>query len=251
MEARPNWRWRKWAGLWCVGLGWPGAFAQPPAEPPRPAPLVLRFDALPDLYRDTVRKIIQQPTLVARPPAEAFSARPDVYRWLLDHPDRAAYAWRRIGVACLDITPLDAGQFAWNDAQAGSFSWLTVWDGPDGRVWYGAGNARPAPHLPTVPIKAVAVLRHTPLSDTTTPQLLRQQVDVFLQTDSKAAALAMRLFGTTAPRMAEQGASQLLLFFSALSGYLHQHPEQMDDLLAPPGQGAMPAKAPVLTPFRK
>ena len=47
-------------------------------------------------------------------------------------------------------------------------------------------------------------------------------MDVYVQTDSKAAALVTRLLGPAAPRMAEQGATQLLMFFSSMAKYLDE-----------------------------
>src|SRR5438094_320518 len=45
--------------------------------------------------RDSVAKIMRQPTIVARGAPEEFAE--GIYRWLLDHPDRASLAWRRLG----------------------------------------------------------------------------------------------------------------------------------------------------------
>ena len=63
------------------------------------------------------------------------------------------------------------------------------------------------------------------------PPTLRHQAEVVLRTDSRAMSLATRLFGTSAPRMAEQYVSQVEMFFSALSWYLGQHPERAQSLL--------------------
>jgi hypothetical protein len=50
---------------------------------------------------------------------------------------------------------------------------------------------------------------------------------LFLYTDSRAAALVARLMGPQAPRLAEQGLSQLELFFSGPAWYLQQHPDRI------------------------
>src|SRR5437764_645223 len=88
-------------------------------------------------------------------------------------------------------------------------------------AWAGAG-----PALQVGPVRAVAVLRHTRRADDGGQVLVTHEVDVYVQTDSRAAALVTRLLGPAAPRMAEQGATQLMLFFSALAKHLDEHPEQ-------------------------
>jgi hypothetical protein len=224
--------------LLALSLAWPTvASAQPrmtmpsgPARPLSPAALAV----LPAEARDAVGKVMQQATLSARAGTEEFVSRPEMYRWLLDHPDRVSKAWRRLGVACTDISDQGNGQCGWRDAQGSQLAWKPVWVGPEGRIWYAEGLTKPGAMLPTVPVKAVAVLRHSlgASGDETGRSVIRHQVDIFIQTDSKAAALVMRMLGPAAPRMAEQGAGQLLLFFSLMARHLDRHPEQAETLLA-------------------
>ena len=44
------------------------------------------------------------------------------------------------------------------------------------------------------------------------------------------------MVGPAAPRMAEQGAEQLLLFFSGPARHLYKHPDEVPTLLAPKGK---------------
>src|SRR5262249_13741212 len=64
----------------------------------------LPFESLPEEVRDSIRRIVEQPTLSARGPAETFRGSPSVYDWLLDHPDRTAAVWRHLGASELVIT---------------------------------------------------------------------------------------------------------------------------------------------------
>src|SRR5262245_16638804 len=188
-----------------------------PARPLTPEALAL----LPPGLRDTVARVTQQPTLTARAGAEEFVAKPELYRWLLDHPAQVSRAWRRLGVPCSEISDAGDGASAYRDANGSQLTWKPVWQGPQGRIWYAEGQAKPGPLMPAVPVKAVAVLQHAAgESDESGRVLIRHQVDVFLQTDSKAAGLVARLLGPAAPRMAESGAGQLLLFFSLMARHL-------------------------------
>ena len=58
-------------------------------------------------------------------------------------------------------------------------------------------------------------------------------VQVYLQSDSKAATLALKVLGPTAPKLAEQGAEQFLEFFNGIADYVQKHPSKADALLAP------------------
>jgi hypothetical protein len=228
-----------------TGLVWAGtASAQPtvmPAEyavpqqrmrlfaPTRPRTAPVPLDGLPANLRDPIAKVVREPTLCAHGPAEEFPG--STYDWLLDHPDRVATAWRRLGVPCVGITNKGDGQFTWSDGLGSDVAWVTAYQSPTMRIWYAEGQAKAATSLPVIPVKAVAVMRHSRRADESGQVLITHEVDVYLQTDSKAAALVARLLGPAAPRMAEQGATQFLMFFSAMAKHLEEHPDQVPTLL--------------------
>jgi hypothetical protein len=185
-----------------------------------------------ETVRPKVRQVIERPTLFSHGPAEAFTGWPALYHWLLDHPDRAVAAWRRLGATCADITDHGGGRFAWNDGQGSEIHWQTIYNCPALRVWYAEGHMRPGPLLPALSVKAVVVLRHGDRPDGPGRMLIFHQADVFLQTDSKAAALLAQVLGASATDMAQQGLGQLEMFFSALVWYFGQHPDRAARLLA-------------------
>jgi hypothetical protein len=91
------------------------------------------------------------------------------------------------------------------------------------------------------------VLSHREHQDEAGRTLVQHRTDMFLYTDSKTAALVARLMGPSAPRMAEQCAGQIEMFFSALAWYLDQHPARAETLLT----GILPAGAPEWAELRQ
>lgn len=227
------------AGLFAANPACPDSRVKPAsAESPRSrttasskfrwnAPIAL--DALPAGIREKVARVVQSPTMSTYGPAEEFPA--NFYDWLLDHPDRVALAWRRLGVPCVSIANHANGTFGWSDGQGSDLTWQCAWSGQAGRIWYAEGQARPGAHLPLISVRAVAVLRCNKRRESDGRTFVTHDVDVYMQTDSKAAALVMRLIGPAAPRLAQQGAEQLLLFFSGIARHLEAHPDQTFSLL--------------------
>jgi hypothetical protein len=189
------------------------------------------LDQVPDSVRSDIRHVLEKPTLFTSGPGETFMCRPDLYAWFLDHPDRAVTAWRRLGAVCLDITARGPGRFGWTDDVGNDVWWETVYKAPGVQVWYAQGKVKPSPVLPLVPVRAVVVLRYSRTGDRGDAAEMHHQADVFVHTDSKAAALATRLLGPAAPRMAEEGVAQMQMFFSALAWYCQRYPERADALL--------------------
>jgi len=189
-----------------------------------PAPVPL--EELPPPLRERVRVVLEHPTLSARGPLEAFRCRPNLYYWLLDHPDLAARLWRGLGAKCSDIHARGDGSFMWKDVQNGEAHWQTIVRNTKQRVWYAEGRVKAGPMLPAVFFRAVVVLNHQEGSDGKGRPAMRHQMDLILHTDSRAVNLAARLFGASAPRLAEEYASQLEMFFGALAWYLSEHPDK-------------------------
>jgi hypothetical protein len=204
------------------------------AEPAKSTnlPLPVAMEELPSGTRDMLAKVMKSPTLSAVGPAEEFVAHPDMYQWLLDHPDRTAAAWRKLGVDAVQIKMLKDGRFCWKDENGSELTWQNVAQGPTGRIWYAEGKVKPALLLPTVPVKAVAVLSHSERARRTGDYIITHQLQIYLQSDNKAAKLVTKMFGETAPKMAEQGSEQLLMFFSGIAKYAHDKPEKAKSLLA-------------------
>lgn len=190
-------------------------------------------DAVTPPFRTLVADVVSQPTLTATATDTPFAAHPHIYDWLIEHPDRASVAWRRMGVPCVEITQTAGGTFHW--AEDGSeLAWQVAGRTAQGMIWYATGKVKPGPLLPTVPVRAVAVLRAPRQPDDLGDAgELRPTVTVYLLTDSRAANAVLRVAGPAAPRMAEQGAEQLLLFFAGPARYIYRHPDQFEKLLSP------------------
>jgi len=176
------------------------------------------------------KQMMERPTVQARGPAETFSCTPEQYLWLLDNPDRAVLAWRKLGAKCVSIQRRPAGKFGYVDEMGSDVSWETIHQSPNLRVWFAEGKVKASAVLPLVPVKALVILRHSDGKMADGNVVVQHQTEIVIQTDSKAAAGVTKLMGQSAPKLAEQGLSQLQLFFSALSCYVDRHPEKAEAL---------------------
>jgi hypothetical protein len=235
------------AGVFWALWAWGGAGAQEPAAEQAAASRWISVERLPVHVRDGVRRVLEHPTLETRGPTEFFRGSPELYHWLLDHPDRGVSMWRRLGAKCMDITDRGGGRFGWTDGQGTDIHWETVYRGPQVRIWYAEGEGRPGPALGTIKVRAVAVLRYQLTTDARGRTVIKHQADLFLQTDSKAVALVAKLMGASAPQLARQCVGQMELFYSFLVAYLDRHPERTEPLLL----GGLPADAAAAAELRR
>jgi hypothetical protein len=102
-------------------------------------------------------------------------------------------------------------------------------------IWYANGKVKPGALLPTVPVKAVAVLHapRTAVEGKAGVADFAPKVQIYLYSESRPAQAMLRILGPAGPRMAEQGAEQLMLFFSGPTRYIYRHPDELASLLGP------------------
>src|SRR6266436_5395943 len=99
MDCRQTWI--GWLGL-IAAVFWASAATagEHDLAPQKCAAARVPLNEVKENIRDHVRRILEEPTLYGRGPAEAFTGQADFYNWLLDHPDRGVHAWRRLGASC-------------------------------------------------------------------------------------------------------------------------------------------------------
>jgi hypothetical protein len=193
------------------------------------------LDLLPPAVRESVRKVLDKPTLATRGPAEVFRCHPGMYQWLLEHPDSAISLWRVLGARVTDIENRGNGRFGYRDENGSDVHWDTVLRLPGLRVWYAEGQIKPAFLVPRSHVEVVIVLSYRETTEEHGRTALRHQMHLLVKTDSRAVALAARLLGGSAPKLAEQYMEQLQMFYGALAWYLDQSEERAQRLFRTAG----------------
>ncbi|MBI1832660.1 MAG: hypothetical protein HYR84_14565 [Planctomycetes bacterium] len=191
---------------------------------------VIPWSALSERATALAKPLTASPTVHAKGPVDTFTCTPVQYCWLLDNPDRAVTAWRRLGAKCVSIQRKGPVSFGYSDDGGSNITWEVIHHAPGVRIWFADGKVKPSALLPLVPVKALIVLRFIEGKSKAGATVVQHHAEVMIHTDSKAATAVTKLMGQSAPKLAEQGLGQLQLFFSALSCYVDRHPERVDTL---------------------
>ena len=125
------------------------------------------------------------------------------------------------------IVDRGAGRFGWTDEHGSDLQWETVYHSCDKPHLVRRGQGPPRAAVAAGPRQG----RHRPCAtlEQTGPngaKTMQHQADMFLHTDSAGAALATKLLGAAAPKMAEQCVTQMQMFFGGLAWYVHRYPDR-------------------------
>lgn len=187
---------------------------------------------LPAVDSAVIEAIQRRPTLSVTRRESPFVAHPQIYDWLLNHPDRVSLAWHRMGVPCLKIPAQTNGEYSWADPRGSVMTWRVISRTEQRIVWYATGQVKPAALMPAIPVQAVATLESPRRQRNDGSVEISPILRVDFATESRAASAILRMLGPAVPHLAEQGAAQILLFFSGPARYLHHYPERIPQLLA-------------------
>ena len=185
-------------------------------------------------FHEGVLKCVRHPTVATQSAGDEIVCTVAVYHWLYDHPDRVALAWQRLKIPTVTITDLGSGKFGWTDENGSEVIWQTVGTFADGRVWYASGKVKISAVSPSIPIQATFIVSHPRKAEKDGVAVFVPHVQVYVHSDSKAANLALRVIGPSAPRLAEEAASQLLDFFGGIATVVQKNPTKAEMLLGPP-----------------
>lgn len=208
--------------------------------------LRLPLDEIPVKFRERIRTVVDKPTLARSGTVETFSCRPELYTWLLDHPDKTSSMWRKLGARCVAIDEVRPDSFAWSDPEHGYVNYHLVHRSEGFRMWFAEGKVKAAALMPATGFQAVLIARYRSGRDGDGDPAVRHQYHLYLKTDGKAAALAARLLGASAPKLMDQFVGQLQMFFQGLAWLAEDQPGRARPVM----KGVVPdALAPVALMF--
>src|SRR5262245_16982245 len=142
---------RRFLAAWMCVVGCIGAACadvNPPPLKKGDLAAAIPWDELSERAAALAKPLMARPTVQARGPLDSFSCTPEQYYWLLDNPDRAVTAWRRLGAKCVSITRRGPTKFAYTDDAGSDVTWETIHQSPGMRIWFAEGKVKATPLLP-------------------------------------------------------------------------------------------------------
>lgn len=189
---------------------------------------LLKGRVIPEAWQEKVRLVISEPTLSAKGPAEVFTCEPTTYEWLLENPHHAVTMWKMLGAKVSSIEKENANTFYSREASGNNIQFHLITDKDGLKVWYAHGSGKPTALLPAIPVQAVIVLQY---QESVINKSVKHQMTIYAKTESKAAAIISKAFGSSLAGMSEKTVGQMQMFFGALPWYMERNPERAENLL--------------------
>jgi hypothetical protein len=205
------------------------------------SPGVIPWERLSPDASGLVREVVTQALVARQVNGITYKSRPEIFRYLMDHPDFAATMARAINVGRYRITPVPGGYEA-DDSRGVRGLLKPVYADTQRRVFYLAGRYDP-PLLPAMTGRAVLVLDalHVPSQDGGT----RAEVTVvgFLKVDTVLARIVAGVLRSFTQATVDRKVRRFFRHVEKVSARAHDDPAGLAQAIQghpdlPPGQVA-------------
>ena len=179
--------------MWLALVVWVSLQAMwvPPAWSDEISASIIPWDRLAPETSGLVRDVVMQPLVAKQVNGIAYRSRPEIFRYLLDHPDFAATMARVIKIGKYRVTPVPGGYEA-DDGRGVHGVLRPVYADARRRVYYLAGRYDP-PVLPTMTGRAVLVLDSSHVGSPDGGSRAEVTVVGFLKVDSVLVRIVARV----------------------------------------------------------
>jgi hypothetical protein len=185
---------------------------------------------MPSADRSRLLQVADTADVSTRVDGEPFIGKPEVFEYLLDHPEFATHVTQTLRLARYRIWPTPEGLFL-DDGWGARGHFAVVHAGRGMRVMAARGEFRQT-LMPSIGGEAVTMIqyRFTPAPAGRT--FVRTTVTGFLRLDNRTAGLALRAAGPVAQQKADLEARRLLKIFSRVSHFIEENPTAVLQQLA-------------------
>ena len=214
------------------------------AEPPGPtstraardeAIRAIPWKLLSDAERPLVQAVVQDTTIYRRLPTRVIDCDPDLFTFLLQHPDIVVDVWRLMGVSNVALDRVDTNTYHCTDGAGttGKVRYLCTDWGPEAHnraVIYAEGAYEGKPFTAPLRAQSVLLLQSAAMKETNGRHYITVRLDSFIHVEQVGVELIARTIQPWIHKTADRNLIETLGFVSTFSRTAERNPQGMQRL---------------------
>ena len=191
----------------------------------------LPWNELTPAAQTRIRNVISSSTLFHRMPQQKVYADPEIYHFLLRHPDMVIGFWEQLGATQLSLREVREDQYVLRET-GGTVAAIEVLHRTDNLcIVYARGEYR-GPLLSTpYQGEVILVLRTQYTRDDMNEPMVIADLDAFIQINSLGVDMLAKLFFASLSRVADSNFEVTVSFISQVSRTASRNPETLKDAI--------------------
>lgn len=190
------------------------------------------LDRLDPGTRNKVQAVLADACFFRRMPVCSFSCPPELYLYLVDHPDILVNIWQLLGITQLKAEELEPGKFHVVDAAGTELAVWKLYSSYKTHVFYSEGTYDGPLLVQSVKGRAVTVLTSGYVREPDGCYFVTSQLDVFMSVDRVAAEVLTRTLQPLLGKVADFNFTQTMAFLANLWKTTERNPAGVQRLAA-------------------
>ncbi|MCG8448205.1 MAG: hypothetical protein MI725_01320 [Pirellulales bacterium] len=191
---------------------------------------------IPRNARRAVHQVITDSSLFRRMPTGIIACQPDLFTFLMQHPEVLVEMWKDLGISRVDLWRVDENTFQLSD-NAGTTARLTIVEqkcepGAQNRiVMYAEGAYEGKPFKKPVRAQCVLLLRSGSFKETNGKDYVAARLDTFVRVDRTSIKLFAKALHPLVGKTADANFLDTLKFVGNLSETAERNPARIEQLV--------------------
>lgn len=197
----------------------------------------IAWDSLSHADRERVKYVVRNASIYRRLPVRCIDCDPDLFTFLLRHPDVVVDVWRLMGVSEVTLERLSDEAFRGSDGAGttGEVRYMLAEWGPEAHnraVIYAEGAYEGKPFVKPIRAQSVLVLQSASVQETNGRHYITVRIDSFVHIEQMGVELVARTIQPWLNQTADRNLVETLGFVSTFSRTAERNPQGMQRLAA-------------------
>ncbi|MDR0704668.1 MAG: hypothetical protein LBF88_06720 [Planctomycetaceae bacterium] len=164
-----------------------------------------------------IRSVVSEYSLFRRMPQQKICADPEMFQFLLEHPDLVVGFWEKLGVTQISLQELNQDQFLMKETTGTTAVADVVYRTKDICIVYAKGSYKCPFLVRSYDGEVVLILRNRFMRDANNEPVIVCDLDSFIRIDHLGVDFLAKLFATTLGKIADSNFEQTVSFVGYVS----------------------------------
>lgn len=183
------------------------------------------FDKLPDDMQAKIKAVVQNPSLFRRVPVQVIDCDPNLYLFLVRHPEVVVNIWQVMGISKVTLDRIGANTYKGDDAAGTTGTIRLCYSNHDTQVLYAEGAYDGPMFSQPVQAQCVLVLRAGYVQETNGRYYISNRLDAFIHVDHVGLDLVARTFSPLVTKTVDINFRETAAFVGVVSRTAAANPQ--------------------------
>ncbi len=188
------------------------------------------FGKLPSDVLPKVRQVVQNPSLFRRVPVQVIDCDPDLYLFLVRHPEVVVNIWQVMGISRVKLVPTGPGSYEGDDAAGTTGAIRMCYSNHNTQVLYAEGLYEGTMFPQPIQAQCVLVLRAGYVQETNGRYYITNRLDAFIHIDHVGLDLVAKTFSPLVTKTVDINFRETAAFVGVVSRTASANPQGMQRL---------------------